>query len=60
MYQYDALIIKINILKMIKEFIIYTNKNIIEIKYNYTCLQSNTLFKKIITGKNKFKNEMFF
>ena len=37
--------IKINILKMIKKFIIYVNKNIIKIKYNYTCLQSNYLKK---------------
>ena len=32
---------------MIKNFIICVNKNIIKMKYIYTCLQSN-YFKKII------------
>ena len=36
---------------MIKKFIIFVNKNIIEIKYNYTCLQSNYLKKIIINVK---------
>ena len=46
--------IKINILKMIKKFVIYVNKNIIKIKYNYKCLQSNYL-KKIIMDVKFFK-----
>ena len=43
MYYYDTFMIKINVFKMIKEFAICTNKIIIEIKYSYTCLQSNHL-----------------
>ena len=60
MYYYDAFIIKTNVFKIVKEFTIYTNKNIIEIKYSYTSSQSNHLFKKIIIGANKFKNRFFF
>ena len=59
MYYYDAFIIKTNVFKIIKEFTICTNKNIKEIKYSYTGSQSNHLFKKIITGANKFKNRIF-
>ena len=40
---------------MIKKFIISVNKNIIKIKYNYTCLQSN-YFKKIITNVKFFNS----
>ena len=54
LYFLNAFMIKINIFKMIKEFTIRTNKDIIEIKYSYTCLQSNHLFKKIIICVNKF------
>ena len=47
---------------MIKKFIICVNKNIIKIKYNYTCLQSNYLKTIIIDVKilkqNKFLIQM--
>ena len=43
---------------MIKNFIICVNKNIIKIKYNYTCLQSN-YFKKIIINVKILKWNKF-
>ena len=44
MYYYDAFIIKTNVFKIVKEFTICTNKNIVEIKYSYIGSQSNRLF----------------
>ena len=46
MHYNNAFMIKINVFKMIKEFTRCMNKNIIKIKYSYTCLQSNHLLKK--------------
>ena len=46
--------------KMSREFTKCTNKNIIEIKYSQTCLQSNPLFKKIIIGIKILKWNNFF
>ena len=46
--------------KMSREFTKCMNKNIIEIKYSQTCLQSNSLFKKIIIGIKILKWNNFF
>ena len=53
--------IKINIFKIIKKFIICVNKNIVKIKYNYACLQSNHFLKKkvIINVKISKWNNFF-